>query len=152
MVESSIEEPVMRDTTLQHQNRDQVTFQLVEEGSKCRKTKLVDSLSYSYNVWSKRAYATYWQCRVCPRGNACKATVIQRDGNFHSGEKAHNHPAEAGAMTTARIVKLVKEKANSGQIQDRFSNSGGGICKLHLKNSQELAYVVRILLNFRIVS
>jgi len=47
-VESSIEEPVMRDTTLQHPNRDQVTFQLVEEGSKRRKTKPVDSLGYSY--------------------------------------------------------------------------------------------------------
>ena len=49
---------------------------------------------------------------VRPRGNASKATVIQqRDGNFRSGEIFHNHPAEAGAMTAAKIVNLVKEKA-----------------------------------------
>ena len=48
---------------------------------------------------------------VRPRGNACKATVIQRDGNFRSGEIFHNHPAEAGAMTAAKIVNLVKENA-----------------------------------------
>ena len=39
----------------------------------------------------------------------CKATVIQRDGNFHSGENAHNHPAEVGAMTAAKIVNLALE-------------------------------------------
>lgn len=116
IVESSIEEPVLGDITLENPNNHHVTFQLVEEGSKRRKTKLVDSLGYSYNVRSKRSYATYWQCVVRPRENACKATVIQRDGNFHSGENAHNHTAEVGAMTAAKIVNLVKEKA----LEDKF--------------------------------
>ena len=39
--------------------------------------------------------------------NACKAMVIQRYGNFHSGENFHNHPAEAAPS----IANLVKEKA-----------------------------------------
>jgi len=54
-------------------------------------------------------------------------------------------------MTAARIVNLVKEKA----LEDKFRPASAiveEVCKLHLKNSQELAYVVRILLNFRIVS
>ena len=101
---------------MENPNIQHVTYQLVEEGSKRRKTKLLDSLGYSYNVRSKRSYATYWQCVVRPRGNACKATVIQRDGNFHSGETIHNHPAEAGATTAAKIVHLVKEKA----LEDKF--------------------------------
>ena len=116
IVESSIEEPVLGDVALENPNNQHVTFQLLEEGSKRRKTKLLDSLGYSYNVRSKRSYATYWQCVVRSRGNACKATVIQRDGKFHSGENAHNHPAEAGATIAAKIVNLVKEKA----LEDKF--------------------------------
>ena len=116
IVESSIEEPVLSDVTLENTNNHHVMFQLVEEGSKHRKTKLLDSLGYSYNIRSKRSYATYWQCVVRSRGNACKATVIQRDGNFISGENALNHPAEAGATTAAKIVNLVKEKA----LEDKF--------------------------------
>ena len=111
IVESSIEESVLGDVTLEDRSNEHVTFRVVEEGSKRRKTKLVDSLGYSYNIRSKRSYVTYWQCVVRPRGNACKATVIQRDRNFRSGENFHNHPAEAGAMTAAKIVNLVKEKA-----------------------------------------
>lgn len=116
IVESSIEDPVLGDLTAENPTNHHVTFQLVEEGSKRRKTKLVDSLGYSYNVRSKRSYSTYWQCVVRPRGNACKATVIQRDGHFHSGDNGHNHPAEAGALKAAKIVNLVKE--NDGYTTD----------------------------------
>ena len=85
------------DTASENPN-NHVTFQQVEEGSKRRKTKLVDSLGYSYNVRSKRSYAMYWQWTVRPRGNACKATVIQRDGTFQAGANAHNHSSEPGAL------------------------------------------------------
>ena len=43
--------------------------------------------------------------------------MIQRDGNFRSGENFHNHPAEAGAMTAAKIVNLVKEKALENEFK-----------------------------------
>ena len=82
-------------TVSENQTTDNdVTFQLMEEGSKRRKTKLVDSLGFSYNVRSKRSYATYWQGTFRPRGNACKATVIQRDGTFQAGTNAHNHTSD----------------------------------------------------------
>ena len=42
--------------------------------------------------------------------------MIQWDSNFHFGEKAHKHPAKAGAMTAAKIVNLVKGKA----LEDKF--------------------------------
>ena len=122
------------DTASENPN-NHVTFQLVEEGSKRRKTKLVDSLGYSYNVRSKRSYATYWQCTVRPRGNACKATVIQRDGTFQAGANAHNHSSEPGAVTAAKIVKLVKEKA----LEDKFKPASAiveEVFKLHLTDLQ----------------
>ena len=100
-----------------------------------RKTKLVDSLGYSYNVRSKWSYATYWQCTVHPRGNACKATVIQQDGTFQAGTKAHNHSSEPGAVTAAKIVKLVKEKA----LEDKFKLASamvGEVFILHLTDLQ----------------
>ena len=111
------------------------TFQLVEEGSKHRETKLVDSLGYSYNVRSKWSHATYWQCMVRPRGNACKVTVIQQDGTFQAGTKAHNHSSEPGAVTAAKIMKLVKERA----VGDRFKLASamvGEVFVLHLTDLQ----------------
>ena len=105
-----------------------VTFQLIA-------AKLVDSLGCSYNVRSKRSYATYWQCTVRPRGNACKATVIQRDRAFQAGTNAHNHSSEPGAVTAAKIVKLVKEKA----LEDKFKPASAvveEVFKLHLTDLQ----------------
>ena len=125
----------MGDDTASENPNNHVTFQLVEEGSKRRKTKLVDSLGYSYNVRSQRSYATYWQCTVRPRGNACKATVIQRDGTFQVGTNAHNHSSEPGAVTAAKIVKLVKEKA----LEDKFKPASAiveEVFKLHLTDLQ----------------
>ena len=134
-MESSIEEPLLGDDTDTANPNNHVTFQLVEEGSKRRKTKLVDSLGYSYNVRSKRSYATYWQCTVRPRGNACKATVIQQDGTFQAGANAHNHSSEPGAVTAAKIVKLVKEKA----LEDKFKPASAiveEVFKLYLTDLQ----------------
>ena len=83
------------------------TFHLVEEGSQRRRTKLADSLGFSYNVHSKRPYATYWPT-VCPKGNQCKATVIEHDGVFTAGQAAHNNSQPVGTYTTAKIISSVK--------------------------------------------
>lgn len=88
-----------------------LTFNLVEEGTKKRKTKLIDSMGFAYNVKSKRSYATYWQCTVRPKGAACKASVTERDGQFTPGVSAHNHTAQAGTLTAVKILKAVKAKA-----------------------------------------
>lgn len=77
----------------------------------------------------------YWQCMVRPRGNACKATVIQRDGTFQAGANAHNHSSEPGAVTAAKIIKLVKEKA----LEDKFKPASAiveEVFKLHLTDLQ----------------
>ena len=87
------------------------SFHLVEEGSQRRRTKLVDSLGFSYNVRSKRPYATYWQCTVRPKGNQCKATVIERDDVFTAGQAVHNHSQAVGTYTAVKIISTVKRKA-----------------------------------------
>lgn len=83
----------------------------MEEGSQRRRTKLFDGLGFSYNVRSKRPYTTYWLCMVCPKGNQCKATVIERDGVFTAGQAAHNHSKQVGAYTAAKIISTVQRKA-----------------------------------------
>ena len=107
-VEPSIVDPPISDVVVNHAP---VTYKIVEEGTKRRKINLVDSVGFSYNVHSKRSYATYWQCTVRPKGNPCKASVIQRNGEYQAGKSAHNHPTEAGAFIAAKVVAAVKKKA-----------------------------------------
>ena len=110
LTESSIAKPLPScDVIADHQAS--VTYHLVEEGTKCGRAMLVDSLGFTYNINAKRSYATYWQCTVCPKGNPCKASVAERDGTFQAGKHSHNHLAEVGAATARKIVTTVKTKA-----------------------------------------
>ncbi len=112
-VEASLLETPMGNVMINH---DPVTYHVVENGTKRRKISLVDSVGFTYNVHSKRTYATYWQCTVRPKGNPCKASVIERNGSFQAGKSVHNHNVEAGALTAAKVVVEVKRKA----LEDKF--------------------------------
>lgn len=114
--EQSIGEPVPGHDLTINQEAAGVTFQLVEQGTKRGKARLIDNLGYTYNLHHRRSYATYWQCTVRPKGNPCKASVTERNGNFQPGKNGHNHPAEAGSAVAAKIVTKVKEKA----AQEKF--------------------------------
>ena len=107
-MESSLEEPAPGEVIAELQP---VTFHTVESGTKRRKTSLIDSLGFSYNVHSRRPYATYWQCTV-----PCKASVTERDGVFRPGQQSHNHTVEMGTATAAKIVSRVKSKA----LEEKF--------------------------------
>jgi hypothetical protein len=76
-------------------NHDPVTYHVVENGTKRRKISWVDSVGFTYNVHSKRTCATYSQCTVRPKGNPCKASVIERNRSFQTGKSVHNHSVEA---------------------------------------------------------
>ena len=108
------------------------SFHLVEEASQRRQTKLVDSLGFSYNIRCKRPYATYWQCTVRPKGNHCKATVIERAGVFTAGQAAHNHPQPVGTYTAAKIISTVKRKA----VADVFKPAAAIVDEVIVINSQ----------------
>jgi len=112
-LESFIQDPVSDEVIAEIQP---VTFQIVESGTKRRKSSLIDSLGFSYNVHSRRPYATYWQCTVRPKGNPCKASVTERNGVFRPGQQSHNHIVEVGAATAAKIVSKVKSKA----LEEKF--------------------------------
>ena len=113
-------EESIADPRIQHQSEEdvphEVTYQLVEAGTKRARTKLADSDGYTYNVQHRRANVTYWQCTIRPTGNHCKAIVIQRRDGFQQGKYDHNHPPALGAATAARIMASVKEKT----VEDQF--------------------------------
>ena len=110
----SISDPRIQDLTAD--DPPELTYQLVEGGTKRAKTKLADSDGYTYNVQLRRPNCTYWQCTVRPKGNHFKAIVIQRGNEFQQGKMEHNHPPAVGAATAARVLASVKEKA----VDDQF--------------------------------
>ena len=87
-----------------------VTYELVEEASKQRRTKLIDSRGYSYNVKRRTKSATIWQCSVRTKSSYCKATVKEIHGQF-TETQSHNHQPAVGAVTAAKVVTAVKRKA-----------------------------------------
>ena len=95
-VELSIEDPSPGEV---HAEIQPVTFQLVDSGTKRRKTSLIDSLGFCYNVHSKWPYATYWQCTVRPKGNPCKVSVTEREGGFPAGQ-ALSQPYSGGGSSS----------------------------------------------------
>ena len=65
----------------------------------------------------QRGEVTDWQCTVRPKMNPCRATVRQRGrGDFEPGKNLHNHQAQVGASTAAKITAQVKAMA----VEDIF--------------------------------
>jgi hypothetical protein len=123
--ESSIQDPPIGNIVVDHAS---VTYKIVDEGTKRRKICLLDSIGFSYNIHSKRSYATYWQCTVRPKGNPCKASVIERNGAYQKGKSAHNHQVEAGAFTAAQVMATVKTKA----LEDKFRPASAIVEEVHI--------------------
>ena len=107
--EDSMDDPTPMD--IDPQPAPSVTYEMVEEGSKRRCKKLIDSIGYSYTFKEKTKTTNYWQCSVRPKGNPCRATVKEQDGSFIPGRNTHNHQPQPGALLAAKIVKCVKQKA-----------------------------------------
>ena len=104
--ESSLEEPVPMEADPSPDLS--LNFTVVEEGTKRRKLKLIDSRGYTYNVKEKGKSATYWQCTNRPKSGTRRATVKVYDGRFNPGKSPHNHSVAAGALVSARVVTRVK--------------------------------------------
>ena len=111
-MESSLEEALPGEVMAEFQR---LSFQIVESGTK----RGWEGLGFSYNVHSRRPYATYWQCTVGAKGNPCKASVTDRDGVYRPGQQSHNHTVEMRAATAAKIVSRVKGKA----VEDKFKSA-----------------------------
>ena len=109
--ESTISDPSVADEE-ENPRPYELQYHLVENGTKRGGKKLVDTDGYTYNVKRQSANATDWQCTVRPKGNHCKATVVQKsNGVFQAGNQGHNHQADVGSATAATITASVKDKA-----------------------------------------
>ena len=87
--EESLAEPTILSV---HPTPEQLTYQIIDEGTIHRKKKLIDSRGFTYNVKERGKETTYWQCTVRPKGNYCRATVKERNAQFTTGKQSHNHP------------------------------------------------------------
>ena len=109
---------------------EQLTYQIIDEGTIHRKKKLIDSRGFTYNVKERGKETTYWQCTVRPKGNYCRATVKERNAQFTTGKQSHNHPPVAGAITAAKILTAVKEQA----LQDVFKPASAIVEEVSMQN------------------
>ena len=65
---------------------EQLTYQIIDDGTNHRKKKLIDSRGFTYNVKERGKETTYWQCTVRPKGHYCRATAKERNGQFVTGK------------------------------------------------------------------
>ena len=73
------------------QEASTVTHQLMEQGTKRGKARLVNSLGFTCNPQFRRSYATYWKSTVRPKENPSRASVTERDGSFQPGKNSNSH-------------------------------------------------------------
>ncbi|XP_035690632.1 uncharacterized protein LOC118425699 [Branchiostoma floridae] len=89
----------------------EVTFELIDAGTKKARSMLADSNGYSYTHKETRPYAIYWTCSRRKTGDKCPATVIERAGVYRRGNNRHHHPPEMHAATNLRIKAKVRKMA-----------------------------------------
>jgi hypothetical protein len=101
----------------------ELTFQMVQDGTKRARAKLIDSHGYTYNVQRRRNHnnTTDWQCTIRPKENPCRASVIQRGDNFKVGKNEHNHSAQPGAAVVTKITATMKSKAAENMFKSAQS-------------------------------
>ncbi|CAH1268746.1 Hypp3974 [Branchiostoma lanceolatum] len=103
----------------------EVTFELIEFGTKRGHHKLADSNGFSYTRKEKTprpSGAIYWTCKRRPTGpGKCPATVIEKPaGMYRRGNNRHNHPPEMQAATNLRIQAKVRQRA----VENLFRSAG----------------------------
>ena len=102
--ESSLHDPTPAETS----SSFAVTYEIVENSSKRGRPKLIESQRYSYTLQRRRGLVTEWQCSIRPKVNPCRATVRQRGDQFQCGNHVHNHQAQVGALTAAKIKSCTR--------------------------------------------
>ena len=128
--EPSLEEPSIRET---EPAAHEVTYEIVEEGSRQQHRKLIDSRGYSYNVKRRTKTAVIWQCTL-RKGHYCKAVVKEVDGAFHETQ-VHDHQPAVGAATAAKVVSAVKRKA----LENVFKPASAIVQEVYM-TSKEVIY------------
>lgn len=132
---SALNDAIIEDLTDQVET---VTYQILEQGTRRARAKLIDSNGYTYNVKSQSPKATYWQCTVRPKLNRCKATVVQRGDVFCQGNHAHNHYAKTGAAAAEKIATMVKKEAVNNPLKSATTIVNEVSTRVNLTYSERL--------------
>ena len=78
-----------------------LTYTVVPSGTKKSKDRLIDTMSYTYNLFRKTSkYLKDWQCIVRGEKLRCWATVKQRGTHFTAGP--HLHEADPGSLAKTK--------------------------------------------------
>lgn len=108
----------------------ELTFTLLEAGTKRGLAKLADSKGFSYTVKQRKPYTTYWTCSVRPKKKKCPATVVERDSVYKRGNNRHYHPAVINAATNLRVQAEVRERA----VENLYKSAGAIVQEVVVEN------------------
>ena len=109
------------------------TYQIVEAGSRRGHQQLIDNLGYTFGVLRRSPSAVTWRCTLRPKGAACRAQVVQRDGVFERGIHPHNHGPICGAAIAAKVAAQVRTEA----MRDVFKSAAVVVQEVLLDELQE---------------
>ena len=95
-------------------SQDNISFEIIENGTQRSNKLLVDSNGYSYTMKShkhSRSDRVVWCCTLRRKTITCSATVIQIGEVFTPGPNDHIHPAQPGIDIKVKITKKVHQIA-----------------------------------------
>lgn len=97
--------------TTEHGN---ITYNIIEEGTKRGHPLLVDSHGFSYSVKIDKRYKASkvtWRCTSRGKLAPCQVKVIQDGDEFIPSVHSHNHPAQPGRDQLLKTCAEVKRRA-----------------------------------------
>ncbi|KAK3083417.1 hypothetical protein FSP39_022105 [Pinctada imbricata] len=91
----------------------EITYRIIEKGSKRGGRLLLSSDGYSYGVKAVNKSSTRWFCSVRSKSIRCRATVSQVGDAFFPGASGHSHPGDPKLLLRVELQKQVREKATN---------------------------------------
>ena len=106
--ETSVDDPAPQ---LIQEDEAEVTYKIVDESSIRGKTKLFDSLGYSYTIKRRTSQSTTWRCSIQTKSVNCPATIREVGQSFLAGPRQHIHQPNPGSSVAASITAICKSTA-----------------------------------------
>ena len=90
------------------------TYEIVMQGSRQNRMKLIDSGGYGYTLRvGGRKNGRSWRCSVRSKTLICLASVIEINGTFTPGPRDHCHPCDPGLLVNTKLKVRVKKDAQA---------------------------------------
>ena len=85
-----------------------ITYTQVSASTEHGKASLVNSLGYAFTLKvDKRHPGTMWRCTIRSKSLTCRATVLDRDGEFIRGSQPHICNAQPDRQTVLEVRRDV---------------------------------------------